>query len=429
MKVLVLTDRFWPEIAAPSFRIMDHAKVWLKLGHEVTVVTCVPNFPHGRVFPGYRNRLCQEEWIEGVRVIRVWSYMTANEGLVKRTLDQVSYLCTCVLLSRRYPAFDVLLASSPPLFVALAGYLVAKLRRRPWVFEIRDLWPASIKAVGASDSKILRLFSWLERFLYRKADRIVSLTNSFREDLARRGISREKNDVVTNGVDMELFQRCSGHEVRQRLGVAPDDFLAGYIGTVGMAHGLETLLDAAELCRPQPRMKFLIMGEGAERKRLEELARQRGLQQVIFHDFVPHAEIPSHLSALDVSIIHLKPDPLFQTVIPSKLFESMATATPMVYAVEGESARIVSESGAGVCVRSGDAAAMAKALVELRADATTRQRMGAAGERAVRQHYSREAKARAVIASLEKVLGLDGPAEAAVPAGNDPFRPSTAKAT
>jgi hypothetical protein len=293
------------------------------------------------------------------------------------------------------------------LFVALAGCLVAKLRRRPWVFEIRDLWPASIQAVGAVNGRILRLFEWLELFLYRRADRIICLTASFQQDLAARGIPPGKCDVVTNGVDAELFNPANvKFNARERLGIAADDFLAGYVGTVGMAHGLETLLDAAELCREHPRMKFLVMGEGAERERLEASARKRGLRQVLFRDFVPHEEIPSYLAGLDASIIHLKPDPLFRTVIPSKIFESMAAAVPMVYAVEGEGARIVADSGAGICVPPGNPRAMADALLELERDPAGGRRMGALGQRAAREHYSREAKARAVIDSLDCVLGI-----------------------
>lgn len=415
MRILILTDRFTPEIAAPSFRIMDHAKVWLKLGHQVTVVTCVPNFPHGRVFPGYRNRLYQEEWLEGVRVIRVWSYLTANEGIFKRTLDQVSYLWSSVLLCRRFPDFDVLLASSPPLFVALAGWLVARLRRRPWVFEIRDLWPASIRAVGAMQGPILRWFERLELFLYRRAERIIALTDAFQRDLVGRGISPAKIEVVTNGVDAELFARSSApsFDARERLGVAPDAFLAGYIGTVGMAHGLETVLEAAALCRAHPRLQFLIMGEGAERKRLEQRARELGLSNLRFHDFVPHTEIPTYLAALNASVIHLKPDPLFRTVIPSKIFESMAAGVPMVYAVEGEGARIVAEAGAGICLRSGDARALADAVLALSRDPAACQRMAAAGERAAREQYSRDAKARALLRSLEPLVAVK-----AAPAGS-----------
>lgn len=402
MRILVLTDRFTPEIAAPSFRLMDHAQEWLRAGHQVTVVTCVPNFPRGVPFEGYTNRLYQEEWIRGVRVIRVWSYLAPNVGTIKRTLDYLSYMFAAVFFAWRYPAFDVLLASSPPLFVAAAGYAVATIRRRPWVFEIRDLWPASIKAVNASKGLGLRLLEKLEMFLYRKADRIISLTDSFKDELTERGISPDKNDIVTNGVDAEQFSAQQVRfDARPVLGVSAEDFLAAYIGTVGMAHGLRTVLDAAEMCRERKHVRFLIMGEGAERAKLEAEAKSRGLTNVMFKDFVPHDQVPSFLAALSAAIVHLKPDPLFLTVIPSKIFENMAMGTPMVYAVEGESARIVAEAKAGVCIPSGDAKAMADTILALDADRPRLRELGRNGVEVVHRQYSRRVKAQAAIRTLE----------------------------
>jgi glycosyltransferase involved in cell wall biosynthesis len=384
---------------------MAHARIWLEQGHEVTVVTCQPNFPTGKVFPGYRNRLYAEEWVEGVRVVRVWSYMAANEGLVKRTVDYVSYMLSAVALCPRFPDFDVALATSPPFFDAIAGHLVAKIRRRPWVFEIRDLWPASIRAVGVSKSPALRLVEALELFLYRKADRIVSLTHSFERDLVGRGVPRDKIDIAMNGVDAERFARENvTYDARERLGVSPDTFLAGYIGTTGLAHGLMTLIDAAELCRDRSNLRFLIMGQGAEREALEEEARRRGLTNILFRDFVPHEEVANYMAALDVSIVHLRPDPLFKTVIPSKIFENMAMELPMIMAVEGESAKIVADAGAGLCIPSGDAPAMADAVTALSADRERRRKMGLDGRRAAEEKFSRRAGAGLVLRSLQRAI-------------------------
>jgi len=405
MRILVLTDRFLPEISPPCFRVMDHAQEWLKAGHEVTVVTCAPNEPHGRLFQGYRNRLWQEEWIEGVRVIRLWSYMAETPGTLKRSLDYASFALSAMAYFWKYPPFDVILASSPPLFVPLSGYVVSRLRRRPWIFELRDLWPATMEAVGVGRGWMLRLLTKLEMFLYRRADRIVSVTEAFRTELAQRGIPAGKNDVVTNGVDTKAFNEDRVlFDARERLGVPRSAFLAGYIGTVGMCHGLETLLDAAELCRDEPDVTFLILGEGAARTRLEEHASRRGLTRVLFRNFVPHEHIPSYLAALDVSIIHLKPHPVFKTVIPSKIFESMAMGTPMVHAVEGQSAQIVAESGAGVCIPSGNPSAMADAIRQLRREPERVREMAARGKQAVAQHFSRRVKAQQMVRSFEATL-------------------------
>lgn len=405
MKILVLSDRFVPEVTAPSVRITDHARVWMEKGHEVTVVTCVPNTPRGIAFDGYENKLHQEEWIEGIRTIRLWSYMTANEGFVKRTLDYTSFMVSATLQSPRFPDFDVLLATSPPLFTALGGYFISRIRRRPWVFEIRDLWPASIKAVGASGSSVIPYLEKLELFLYRKADRIISLTHSFKQDLVDRGIPSEKNDVITNSVDLDRFNDGAVRlDVRAELGVSRDIFLAGYIGTTGMAHGLGTILDAAEFCLTDEKIRFLIMGEGAERLPLEKAAQERGLSNVIFHDFVPHQLMPSYLAALDASIVHLRPDPLFRTVIPSKIFEAMAMGKPLLMGVEGESADIVSGAEAGICFPSGNPGALAQAARQLSMDVAMRERLGENGRRAAHDRYGRRANAEAVIASLEAAI-------------------------
>lgn len=405
MKILVLTDRFLPEISAPSFRTMEHARVWTEMGHEVTVVTCAPNSPHGRLFPGYRNAIHQVETMDGVRVVRLWSYMAANVGVVKRTLDYASFMASAIVLHRKLPECDVILASSPPFFVALAGAALSVLRNRPWIFEIRDLWPASIRAVGASQSPALAWVERVELFLYRHATRLVSVTHSFRRELAARGIPESKNDVATNGVDAAQFSRdLAIHDARAELGVARDAFLAGYMGTVGMAHGLETILDAAERTRSDPGIVWLIVGEGAHRPRLEADAKRRGLDNLLFRDYVPHDRMPSYLAALDVSVVHLKPEPLFRTVIPSKIFESMAMGVPLVMAVEGESAEVVAEAGAGTCVPSGDADAMVEAVRSLRADPEARRAMGERGMRAVRERYDRRRLAEAVLASLRRAV-------------------------
>jgi len=405
MRILILTDRFLPEISAPCFRAMEHARTWIGQGHEVTVVTCAPNSPRGRIFDGYRNRLYQTEEMDGVAVIRVWSYMTPNEGLVKRTLDYMSFMLSATALCWRFPKFDVVLASSPTFFTAVAGFAISILRRRPWVFEVRDLWPASIRAVGASDSRFLDWVEKLELYLYRRAHRIVAVSHAIKRDLVSREVADGKIDVVRNGVDLEQFNPARVTlDARARIGVDRDDFLAGYVGTTGMAHGLETIVEAAERCRDLPRVRFLIMGDGARRETLEEDARRRGLTNLIFEDVVPHDHIPSYLAAMDLAIVHLRPDPVFRTAIPSKIFEFMAMGVPILMAVEGESAEIVEQAGCGVCIPSGDAEAMAAQVRRLSGDAGELREMGRRGASAAREIHNRPAQARLELASLEAAV-------------------------
>lgn len=405
MKILVLSKYYIPEIAAPCFRVADHARVWIEQGHEVTVVTCAPHFPRGKVYEGYHNRLYQEETIDGVRVIRLWTYMAANEGVVKRILNYVSFMVMAIVMCWKYPKFDVCVATSGPFFTAIAGFFVSLFRRRPWIFEIRDLWPASVASVGAMKGWPIRALEKVELFLYRRTQRIVSLTNSFKQNLIDRGIDGEKNDVITNGVDVDRFHSNLDPAIaRERLGIAPDAFLLGYIGTIGMAHGLRTVLDAANSLKDCPRVHFVFIGDGAERAGLESYAAERGLSNVTFSDYVPHEQIPAYLSALDMSVVHLKPDPLFLTVIPSKIFESMAVGTPILMAVQGESAEIVSNTGSGFCIPSGDSDQMALTIRELESDRERLASMSHSGRDAVASTYSREANATRFLASMQAAI-------------------------
>ncbi len=405
MHILVLTDRFTPEVTAVSVRTHAHAKVWLEHGHEVTVVTSVPNFPKGRVFEGYTNKLYQEEFVDGIRVVRLGTYMAANEGMFKRTLDYLSFTLSAILQCGRFPVYDVLIATSPPIFVPMAGSVIGFLKRRPWVFEVRDLWPASIAAVGVTKSPLLRLVEKYELHLYRRAARVIVLTHSFKADLTRRGIDANKISVVTNGIEVAAFRRPGNRSaVRQQLGVSDRDFLLGYIGTTGMAHGLETVLEAAGLCREDSDIKFLIMGEGATRSILESIAKEMALENVIFRDFVPHYEVASYLSALDMCIVHLKPDPVFKTVIPSKIFEAMALGVPIIHAVEGESAQIVANAGAGVCVPSGDAQAIADQARKFYDDRAALIAMGDAGRKTAIEKYDRSRLAMEALHTLQRIV-------------------------
>ncbi len=402
----MLSERYLPEISAPSFRINDHAREWLKHGHEVTVVTCAPNAPRGKVFPGYQNRLYQEEFIDGVRVIRIWTYIAANQGVLRRAMDYLSYMFMAVLLCWRYPKFDAIVATSGPFFTAVAGWMISILRWRPWIFEVRDLWPASVESVGAMTGWPIRICEKLELFLYRRCNRVVVLTKSFRQNLIDRGIDGEKIDVITNGIDADRFLPNQSVALPAIIESAAGSgkFLAVYVGTVGMAHGLETVLDVADECQGRE-IHFLIVGEGAQRKPLEEYARRLGVKNVSFADNIQRESVANLLTLADASIVHLKPDPLFKTVIPSKIFESMATGTPIVMAVEGESAEIIESARCGLCVQPGNVTQIRDALIRLIDDKDFAAELGGNGRSAVKSEYSRREKAQCYLASLSRALG------------------------
>jgi glycosyltransferase involved in cell wall biosynthesis len=364
--VLFLTDNFPPEVNAPASRTFEHCREWVKAGHRVTVITCAPNFPKGKVFDGYRNKLWQRETMEGIEVVRVWSYITANEGFVRRILDYQSYMVSAIIASLFVRKVDVIVGTSPQFFTACAAYVASRLKFRPYIFELRDLWPESIKAVGAmKNERAIALLESLELFLYRKAARVISVTNSFKDNLVSRGIDGSKIEVVTNGVDLSQFKpRSKDPALERQLGLE-GKFVVGYIGTHGLAHALETVLDAAERLRGTD-VVFLLLGDGARKQALREDAARRGLDNVVFIDTVPTAEVPRYWSILDVSLIHLQKTELFTTVIPSKLFESMGMGLPVLHGVEGESARIVRDENAGIPFEPENADALVAALRRLK---------------------------------------------------------------
>ena len=372
MHILFLTDNFPPEVNAPASRTFEHCREWVRAGHRVTVITGVPNFPTGKVFAGYKNGIWQTESMEGVKVIRVWTYITANEGFFKRVLDYVSFMASATCAAPAVRNVDVVIGTSPQLFTACAAWMVGTLKRVPWIFELRDIWPESIKAVGAmKDSAAIRLLEKVEMFLYRKASRIITVTHSFKRTLERRGITGEKIDVVTNGVDLSNFvPQPKDPELAENLGLQ-GKFVAGYIGTHGMAHGLETLLDAAAALKDLPEAKdvrILFLGDGARKAELVANALARGLDNVVFLDSVPKGLVPRYWSLLDVSIIHLRKTQLFETVIPSKLFECMGMGIPVLNGIPGESAEIVRREGVGEIFAPGDHAQLVQVLLRIRND-------------------------------------------------------------
>jgi glycosyltransferase involved in cell wall biosynthesis len=352
MHILFLTDNFPPEVNAPASRTHEHCREWVKAGHHVTVITCTPNFPKGEVYPGYRNKLLQSETMDGIRVIRVWSYITPNAGFLRRIFDYQSFMIMAVLVSPFIRGVDVVIGTSPHFFTACAAYLTSLIKRIPFVFELRDLWPDSITAVGAmTDSLAIRVLEKLELFLYRKATLIVSVTQSFKRSLSARGVAAEKIHVISNGLDGSRFRpEPKDIDLVKRLGLE-GKFVAGYIGTLGMAHHLETILEAADYIRRQPDgdvFAFMFLGDGARKAALQDKARKMNLDNVVFVDTVGKHEVVKYWALMDASIIHLKKSDVFTQVIPSKLFESMGMGIPILHGVAGESADIVTRAGVGL---------------------------------------------------------------------------------
>ncbi len=403
MRILFLSDNFPPESNAPATRLWEHATRWVKAGHAVTVITCAPNFPEGHLYDGYQNAWRQVEDLQGIRVVRVKTYITANEGFIKRTLDYMSFMLMGFFfgLFERRP--DVVVATSPQFFCAVGGWALAVAKWRPFVFELRDLWPASIMAVGAmKKSLLIRFLEQVELFLYRRAKRIISVTESFRKDLINRGITPDKIVVVRNGVDLNRYQpQARDAELVTRY-TLQGKFVAGYIGTHGMAHALPKVLEAAELLRERTDIVFFFAGSGAERGTVERLVQEKGLHNVRLIPRQPKEHMPALWSVCDVSLVPLRDNPVFSTVIPSKIFESMGMGVPILMSLpEGEATRIIQADEVGICVPPENPQAMADAIIELADSAETMARYRTNALTAA-QNYSRERLAKEMLTLLRQ---------------------------
>ncbi|WP_018127108.1 glycosyltransferase family 4 protein [Balneola vulgaris] len=363
-KILFITDNFPPEVNAPATRTYEHAKEWVKLGLDVTIITCAPNFPQGKVYKGYKNKFRETEVVDGIKVIRVWSYITTNAGFVKRTLDYLSFAFMATLHGL-FEKADIIVATSPQFFTTWCGYTLSILKRRPWVFELRDLWPESIVSVGAMGKG--KLYDFLERielFLYKKATIVIPNTDAFKENLIKRAIDPAKIHVIQNGANLELFDtsvRCKG--LKKDIGF-DDRPVVGYIGTHGMAHGLDFIIESIN-SENLDYANFLFIGDGAEKEKVMSLAKKYELKNIVFHDPIPKEEIPKYLSIVDVSLIPLKKSDTFKTVIPSKIYETCAMNKPILLGVEGEAKKLIDEYEVGLCFEPENAVDFAHKLNRL----------------------------------------------------------------
>lgn len=366
MKILFLTDNFPPEVNAPANRTFEHCKEWVKNGVEVTVITCAPNFPKGEVYEGYKNSFFQKEDFEGIKVIRVWSYITANEGFIRRTLDYMSYAIMAFLASL-FVKTDLIVATSPQFFTAVSGWLLSIFKKKKWVMEVRDLWPESIIAVGAMKRNLFIIFfEWLEGVLYKSANHIVVVTDAFKEKIVARGIQANKISVYKNGSNLKLFMPSDKpSDLIEKHGLE-GKFVFAYVGTHGMAHGLHFILDAIEeLQNKYPDIVFLFIGDGAEKKNLMQKANENKLTNSIFLDSVSKKEVVRYLSLMDVALVNLKRSDTFLTVIPSKIFEAAAMEKPILLGLEGETKNIIQKYNAGACFIPEDKETFYKELIEI----------------------------------------------------------------
>jgi len=431
-------------MGAPAARAAELARHWAQAGHQVSVLTGFPNHPTGVLPEEWRPRLrrlfyheviCQEgpqtsdlrprpvtsdarslkSGADGcLEVFRTWLWPLPNRKAHERILNYTSFCISAALRGLVLPRPDVIIATSPQLLVGLAGWWLAFARQIPFVFEVRDLWPESLAAVGVGDEDSLlhHALGGVAGFLYEHADRIVVVTPGFQQHLSERWrVPEDKISIVENGVEPDLFAalaQSANDELRQQLG-ATGKFLVLYAGTMGMAHGLETLLDAADqLKRDDTRVQFVLVGEGAEKERIQARAQSRGLANVQFLNQQPREKIPAFISAADACLVLLKKTEVFKTVIPTKLLEFMSCARPVILGVEGQAREIVEQAGAGLAIEPENAEALAGAIRHLAANRELALAMGQKGREHILRHFSRSRTAEKYIHVLQQLVAESG---------------------
>lgn len=350
-RILFLTDNFPPEVNAPATRTFEHVIEWRKAGYEVTIITSFPNYPIGKLFNGYKQKLWKRDDDFPFRVIRVWTIMFPNSGFFKRIIDQFSYAIMAFIVGL-FMKTDVIVATSPQFFTAVSGRWLSFIKRTPWIMEIRDLWPETIAAVGAMNKgRVYRGLERLELRLYKSASKLIVVTDTFKKKISARGIAPNKISVHKNGVILDKFK--PGPKDVRLLKAMPElegKFVFAYIGTHGMTHGLDFILRAIKrLENSHPEIHFLFIGEGAEKQNLVKLSETLELSNITFHPLVSKNVVHRYLSLMDVSLVNLKKSDTFKTVIPSKIFEAAALQKPILLGLEGETKELIQSFNAGLC--------------------------------------------------------------------------------
>ena len=400
MKILFLTDNFYPERNAPAKRTFEHCKYWARKNNSVTVITGAPNFPYGKVFNGYKNKIYQSETIDNIIIKRVWTYMYPNKGFLLRIVDYLSFMFSsffCGLFTKKH---DILIATSPQFFTLISGYLISIFKRTPLAIEIRDLWPESIVTVGAMKNSniFIKILDKIAIFIYKKAKIIICVTESFKKDLINKGIDKEKIFIIKNGFDLEknIIPDKTIKEVENKYQLDQKDFIVAFIGTIGMAHGLEIILKSAKKINHQS-IKFLIIGDGAKKNYLIQKSKEHNLKNVIFISNLSWQEIVNINQIIDIHLIHLINSSDFRKVIPSKIFESMALKKPIIMGVDGESRKITNNANCALNIDPENHIELINLIDYYRHQNEYLKNLGLNGNKFLQKNYSRKILANKMI--------------------------------
>lgn len=402
MKILFLTQYCPPEVGAPQNRIFEFAKQLKKFGHDVSILTALPNYPKGEIFEEYRGKKVVLEEIDGIKIVRTNIYATKDKSFYKRLRNYLSFTFSSVFQGSKYiECQDVIITESPPLFLGWSGYVLSKRKKAKFVFNVSDLWPESAVKLGVLNNKLfIKMSTWLEEFCYRKASAVTGQTKGIVNNIVNRGFDKNKVHLITNGVDTNLFTKQNRDEsFRKELGIE-DKFSICYAGIHGLAQGLEVIIDAAERLKDKSDIQFVFIGDGPEKKKLIDLTQQKGLNNITFVPVQPKSNMPKIIASMDATVIPLKRLDLFRGALPSKMFEALASELPIVLAVEGEAETLINEAKAGITVEPENSKEIAEAVIKLYEDEELTNTLGKNGRKYVMENYSRDV----ITKRFEKIL-------------------------
>ncbi|WP_072904059.1 glycosyltransferase family 4 protein [Hathewaya proteolytica] len=402
MNILFLTQYCPPEVGAPQNRIFELAKHLKSFGHNVSILTAMPNYPRGEIFEGYKNKKYMEEEMEGIKIHRTSIYTTKEKSFTKRLRNYLSFTFSSVFTGMKHiEKPDVVITESPPLFLGWSGYKIAKKMKAKFIFNVSDLWPESAVKLDVLHNKMLiKASTWLEEFCYRKANAVTGQTQGIVDNIVNRGFSKDKVHLITNGIDTEFFRADKRDEnFRRQLGLE-NKFAICYAGIHGLAQGLETVIEAADKVKEYKDIEIVFIGEGPEKNKLISMVKEKQLNNVMFLPMQLKPQMPRIISSMDATVIPLKKLDIFKGALPSKMFEALSAELPIILSAEGEAEKLINNAKAGIVVEPENPEAMAQAIIKLYKDENLRKELGLNGRAYVKEHYSRDNIAR----KLENII-------------------------
>jgi glycosyltransferase involved in cell wall biosynthesis len=404
MKILLINQSFVPPDEPGHTRHFEMAQYLRGCGHEMVIVASDSNYQTG-LRTVKRKGLFVEQTVEGVRVLRAYSAQTLHRSYFWRAISFVSFMFSSAWAALRVRDVDLIMGTTPPIFQAVSAWFVAFLRRKPFLLEVRDLWPEFAISMGViKNPLVITLAHGLERFLYARATHILVNSPAYKTYLAGKGVPESKITFIPYGTDIHMFNPgVDGSSVRDKLGLR-DKFLVLYAGAMGQAHDLYTVLRAARRLNDQPHIRFVFFGAGKERTKLEAEAQRLELKNVLFAGICPKNEMPLVIAAADVCLAILQNLEMFRTTYPNKVFDYMASARPTVLVIDGVVRQVIEASNGGVFVQPGNDELLAETVLALSRDPEGVKRMGGSARAYLVKHLDRRDRLAETLQLLEKLL-------------------------